>query len=114
MRDVVVDWELAMQLAGNSREHAEEMFVLLVKDLPSELANIKQAYSNNHFENLENRIHKLHGALCYCGAPRLKTATAALESAVRDKITHPQIPTLLAGFEREVNALITEITSLAL
>jgi len=109
MQDSVIDWELAIKLAGNSREFAEKMLALLVKDLPNELLEIKKEYANNNSEELKHRIHKLHGALCYCGAPRLKAATAALENALDNKF-NSEVPALLTQFELEINELIKQVT----
>lgn len=111
MPDSVIDWELAIKLAGNSREFAEEMFLLLTKELPAELIKIKKEYELYDFKALKIRLHKLHGALCYCGAPRLKTAVAIAEYAINHK-KYIQIPTLLTQLELEANKLIKQITCL--
>lgn len=110
MQDSVIDWELASKLAGNNRLFAKELFTLLVKDLKDDLIKIKTDYISNHLDELKNRIHRLHGALCYCGAPRLKKATAALENALHEQ-AHSQIQDLLMQFEFEANELIKQITS---
>ncbi len=108
-QDLVIDWELAITLAGNSREFAKKMFLLLVKDLPNELAGVKKEYAADNIKALKNRLHRLHGALCYCGATRLKNATATLRQALENK-EYSQIPALLTQFELEVNELIKQVT----
>lgn len=112
MQDSVIDWELAITLAGNSRAFAEDMFMRLVKELPNELIEIKKEHEIYDFKALKIRLHKLHGALCYCGAPRLKMAVAAVEQALNNK-QYIQIPALLAQFELEASELIKQITCLA-
>ncbi|MCD6038811.1 MAG: barA [Gammaproteobacteria bacterium] len=109
--NAVIDWELAIKCGSNSRAFAEEMFALLARDLPNELLEIKKEYANNKIQEFKHRIHKLHGALCYCGAPRLKAATIALETAIRSR-NYSQIPELLEQFEYEANELIQQLTHL--
>jgi two-component system sensor histidine kinase BarA len=98
MQNLVIDWELAIQVAGNNRETAKELFSLLIKNLPDNLKEIKIC------------LHKLHGALCYCGTPRLKTATANFEKAIDNK-QYDQITTLLTKLEIEVNELMKSAKS---
>ncbi len=62
---------------------AEEMRTLLLKNLPEEFAAIKIAYQQSNQDELLHLVHKLHGAICYCGIPKLKSAIAAFESAIK-------------------------------
>ena len=103
----VIDWELGTKLAGNKREFAEEMLNLFVKTLSSEMAEMKKLKENKNYTELLKRTHKLHGASCYCGVPRLKDAAAALESALKhNKLA--DICNLFTKFETEVNQLMKE------
>lgn len=79
----IVDWEQGIALASGKREVAEELLKLLIKNLPTELADIMQAYKEQDYKKLQQRLHKLHGALCYCGVPRLRSVTHALQQALK-------------------------------
>ena len=104
----VIDWDLGLKLAGNKREIAEEMLHLLTATLADEVATIKQLQENNHYAELQQRLHKLHGAVCYCGTPRLKNSIVALESILKsNKID--KIITLLEQLEFESNLLLKAI-----
>lgn len=105
----VIDWELGTKLANNKREIAEEMLTLLVKNLPSEFGDIKQAYENQKFADLLQFVHKLHGAVCYCGVPRLKVAIAAFESALKQNRME-DVDALFVQFERETSSVISFFT----
>jgi two-component system sensor histidine kinase BarA len=107
MVDSIIDWELAIKLAGNSRDFAEKMLGLLAKDLSTEVTEIKKAYETKNNEELKRRVHKLHGALCYCGAVKLKNATATLENALEHQLNE-KIPTLMSQFEQEAKQLLKE------
>src|SRR5580658_3248260 len=101
----IIDWEQAVKVAGNNRALAEEMLNLLTRTLPSDLASIKQHHQDRHFPEMLRRVHKLHGALCYCGTPRLKMVVARLETALKKDIMDGSA-SLLAQLETEVNALL--------
>jgi len=110
-RDSEIDWSVALSLAGNNREFAEKMLGLLIKDLSEEIESIKKAYVNHDQTELSTRLHKLHGALCYCGAVKLKIAVAAFEKAIRHPSEEP-IPALLLDVEVRANQLIKEVRRL--
>jgi two-component system sensor histidine kinase BarA len=103
----IVDWDLGLRLANNKREIAEEMLWLLMKNLPLEFMDIKNAYDAKNYPELLQRLHKLHGAVCYCGVPRLKDAIASLESSLK-KNQHQDIPTLFSKFDFEVKELFKQ------
>jgi len=104
--DPVLDWDLAIRLAGNKQELAKEMLAFFIKILPEEFSGIKLASDKNNRTELKRRLHKLYGALCYCGLPRLKKALSELEKEVKvdnDKM----IPQLFANLEHEVNQVLS-------
>lgn len=101
----IIDWELSTKLAGNKREFAEEMISLLVKNLTTELGVIEQFYANKKHMELLHRVHRLHGTLCYCGLPRLKTVVTQLESALKSNIMI-DLTSLLNQLDTEINLLL--------
>lgn len=109
--DLTIDWELGTKLAGNKREVAEEMLNLLVKNLPTEIQQMKNALQQHNLKLLLQQIHKFHGALCYCGVPRLKTIAAELETHLKQNKTHTihQLFTLLETEASKVLEVVSEI-----
>ena len=101
----IIDWELGTKLAGNNADVAEEMLGLLIKSLPSDLAQIKNAYDAQDNNKLAYYVHRLHGALCYCGAPRLKAATHQLDSALRQNQID-NLSSLYTQFEHDAQELL--------
>ena len=85
--NTVIDLELGAALTGNRDELAKDMLILLAKTLPDELNGIRQAKENHRLPELLKVIHKLHGAVCYCGVPRLKNALTSFESALKQQKT---------------------------
>lgn len=101
----VIDWELGTKLAGNKKELAEEMLDLFMKNLSDEVATINQFYAKKDYPELLRRVHKIHGALCYCGLPRLKTIVARLETELKNNIM-TNLPSFLNKLNAEVNLLL--------
>ena len=101
----VVDNQLAIQLADDKKHIATDMLNLLIKTLPDEISSIKQLYFSKKYHELQKQLHRLHGALCYCGTPRLKNVVAHLESNIKNNIID-NLPSLLDQFYFEVNLLL--------
>lgn len=110
--DRSIDWELGTRLAGNKREVAEEMLGLLVKNIPLEIQQMRLSLENKDYKTLQQQVHKFHGALCYCGVPRLKTITAELETSLKqDKIK--TIPALFSLLEKEAEQVLAAFQAYA-
>ena len=76
------DSEEALKLAGGNSELAEELFEMLIIELPNYETNIKQALDKNNIKDLKYHTHKIHGATSYCGVPKLREAASALENKI--------------------------------
>lgn len=107
----VIDMELGMQLARNNRALAVEMLGLLVESLPQELASILAAYHENNYAILQKRVHKLHGAVCYCGVPGLKQIIKNIEIALKEQQLD-NLPTLMTQLESEASSVQDEVIEL--
>ncbi|RDI40992.1 Hpt domain-containing protein [Aquicella lusitana] len=101
----VIDNELGMKLAGNRQELADEILGMFMKTLPAEMATIRQLYQDRYYGELLQRVHKLHGAICYCGLPRLKIVIAQLESELKNNIMI-DLPSLFDQLQAETNLLL--------
>jgi len=103
--DNAIDWELGIKLANNNRGLAEEMLQLLLKNLEHEFLEIKEAKNSDDYPLLLQRLHKLHGAVSYCGVPKLKNAIAVFETALKRK-QYTEVPDLFTQFEQKVHQLL--------
>jgi HPt (histidine-containing phosphotransfer) domain-containing protein len=83
----------------------EEILNLLLKELPVEFLAIKEAKINNNFPDLIRRIHKLHGAVCYCNVPDLKKSIVALENALKQNKIN-ELDNLFAELDHQIHILI--------
>tara|TARA_R110000868_G_scaffold84822_6_gene238941 strand:+ start:11425 stop:11763 length:339 start_codon:yes stop_codon:yes gene_type:complete len=110
MTDKILDWDLATKVAGN-RETATEIFHMFKRSLSAEKKNIETAYADSELA-LQDATHKVHGALSYCGLPRLKHAACQLETALK-KGESDKIKALYESLMQEMDAaaevLLSEI-----
>lgn len=106
----IIDWNQAIHLSGNKRDLAEEMLALLIKGLPNDISHIHQAYKTKKYTELVRLVHKLHGALCYCGIPRLKAVISHLETDLKNNIMD-SLPPLIDLLDIEVNLLLESYSS---
>lgn len=103
----VIDWDQATKLAGNQRQLAKELLSLLMKSLREDMVRIKKLLEEQNYTELLKQVHKLHGALCYCGLPRLKTLVACLETELKNNIMD-NLPTLIDQLDAEVHLLLKQ------
>lgn len=108
----IIDWDQLSQFTGNKHDNGKELLNLLISNLSQELLELKQIEQLKNYRELYRRIHKLHGALCYCGVPRLKYVVAELESFLKQQ-KYAKIPESFNLLEIEAQKLITEIKSIS-
>lgn len=104
----VIDWEEGIRLAGHKKELARDILYMLARDLPNELKAIRQQYLDENYQDLQKTVHKLHGAVCYTGTPRLKTLLASLETRLKTNIMDGS-SSLLDQLDTEVGRLLEHI-----
>jgi CheY-like chemotaxis protein len=98
----IFDLDLTLANANNRHDLAAELFELLLAGLPGDLDTINAA--SNNIDELKRAVHKLHGAVRYCGVPRLAGAIGKLESALKQD-NDSDIRVLLNLLNGEVTAL---------
>tara|TARA_B100002003_G_scaffold244357_1_gene270292 strand:- start:25422 stop:27329 length:1908 start_codon:yes stop_codon:yes gene_type:complete len=79
----IFDRELSLSTVHDRPEIARELFELLISALPEDQEQINIAFGNRDHQALAAAVHKLHGAIRYCGVPRLAVAINKLESLVK-------------------------------
>jgi two-component system, NarL family, sensor histidine kinase BarA len=102
----VIDWKLADERTDGDHELAKELLQILIASIPKHLKEIDQYHSHHNLEKLLASVHKLHGATCYCGTPKLKNAANKLETAIKSNKTE-KIDSLCKQLHDEMNAVLT-------
>lgn len=100
-----VDRKLALQACGNKPEAAGEILQMLFQTLAEDSAAIVQAIETNDLVQAKERIHKLHGACCYCGVTQLKNCCDAMETLLKKEMNEYLVD-VLPSFRTAVGALL--------
>lgn len=79
----VIDKDLALARAGGNSQLAEELFTMLLKELPDQRSKILNAFAVQDYTTLQQYIHKLNGSATYCGVPALKAAVDSFETCLK-------------------------------
>ena len=79
----VIDKDLALARAGGNLQLAEELFTMLLKELPDQRSKILSALSSHDYPALQQSIHKLNGSATYCGVPALKEVVDGFETRLK-------------------------------
>lgn len=78
-----IDWALAKQRAGGKTDLAVDMFNMLLDSLPEASEAVQQAIDEEDTAAILKHVHKLHGACCYTGVPRLKMLAELIETQLK-------------------------------
>jgi two-component system sensor histidine kinase BarA len=100
------DWELCLTQCNNNEALAKELFGLFLAELPEYKQKIMDAQMNTDKKSLLDSIHKLHGACCYIGVPKLRNLVAEAETVLKQKtqkINLEDVAEILAEIEKIEN-----------
>lgn len=109
----IVDWEESVRLAGHKKELAKDLLMMLMNELPGELNSMENLLHKKDFDELLKIAHKLHGAVCYTGTPRLKKVLSELETQLKTNImdnSPSAIEPLIQQLKCEVDQLFEYIS----
>ena len=101
------DRKLALRLTGGNMELANELFQMLVNDLPNMKRVLNQASDPLDSKRLENAAHKIQGAASYCAVAAIKESAALLEKAAHQGLER-EILLHVAQLNRDIDALLKE------
>lgn len=95
MQEQIIDLNLGATLVGKDAKFAKEMIDTLVNTFPEELKKLNTAHDKQDWHTIKDTVHRIKGAVSYCGTPRLqKIATELLhylhsaETKEREKLYH--------------------------
>lgn len=101
-----IDWGLCVKLANNNPEIAKELLIMLINDLPSAQQEILAAFQKKHYSELQAKVHRLHGATCYCGVTNLKNILADLENQLKNNKTD-QLEVRIQNLQTEIAKILS-------
>ncbi|KGJ97709.1 two-component sensor histidine kinase BarA [Thalassotalea sp. ND16A] len=98
----VIDWTISMQRSAHKYELAIEMFTLLINSLPETKVALQNNIKLENLPSVSSLVHKLNGASCYVGVPRLEKVVQRIETQIKQQLS-------LAELEPEFFELFDEI-----
>lgn len=102
-----LDWQLAVKRTHQNPEAARSLLGDFVVLLPPTISTLKSMWKEKDFDGLKAEVHKLHGACCYTGVPKLQELASELEIALKleqNFLIAEHLPALL----NECEILMTE------
>jgi len=100
-----VDLALCAKTVGGDEAMAKELITMLKNALPQHQLEIEIAIKANNHEDLQLAVHKLHGATCYTGTPKLKALCQELEDAAKSQ-SNQMIEALTPKLFSEINNVL--------
>lgn len=101
MMQEIFDRDLALERAGGNRDLAEELFGMLVNELPEYRDKLDVAHRDGNIDQVIFIAHRINGSATYTGVPALKAAAEALEISLKQGET--------GGMARQIKCLEDEI-----
>lgn len=77
------DWTKAVEKANGNEEIANDLFYEFVAQLPEAFKDIDAAAEKADWVALQHHVHRLHGASCYTGVPKLQYLCAECETLLK-------------------------------
>lgn len=99
-----IDWELALLRSNRDAQNAISFMDDFVTHLLAHRTDIQEYAEQHKIDELLASAHKLHGACCYTGVPRLQSICFDLEESLKNDPAYP--------FKEKVNDLLIEINLL--
>ncbi|MEP1447954.1 MAG: 7TM diverse intracellular signaling domain-containing protein [Paraglaciecola sp.] len=79
------DWSLALKRANQNEDAAKDILQQFVEQLPDLVESIEQASQFERYDEMQAKVHQLHGVCCYTGVPAMLTICADMEGALKRK-----------------------------
>ena len=79
----LIDWSLCVKLASGKKSLASEFLDKFMEELIHDQKAIVKHYQDKEINQLKSTLHKLYGACCFCGVPKLKELTLEFENQLK-------------------------------
>jgi two-component system sensor histidine kinase BarA len=75
----------SLSLAKNDKSLAKDMLTMLLNNLAKERNKVNNCALEADLQTMYETIHKLYGACCYCGVPRLRAITKIIDRSLKNR-----------------------------
>ncbi|MEC9318623.1 MAG: Hpt domain-containing protein, partial [Pseudomonadota bacterium] len=101
-----IDWQLALKRANQNQDTAKEMLDSFIALLPETIETLSALWDDQDYNELKTEVHKLHGACCYTGLPRMQHLANETEISLKlgqHKLVEENLPALIAEARKVLN-----------
>ena len=102
-----IDWPLALKRANQNEDAAKELLTSFIQLLPETLETLTKQWEAQDYNALKLEVHKLHGACCYTGLPKMQHLANETETALKLG-QHPLVEEFLPSLIEEGNKIVRE------
>lgn len=113
-KPMAIDWAMCLQKVSGNQTIAEEFLNSFVQELHTNRIQLNELFHNNDMKGLEDIVHKLHGACCFCGVPRLQTHVVHFEKLVKESKQTNELNHAFAELIQSIDDIIHEFNTLYL
>lgn len=107
-----IDWNLCIQKASGKEALAREFLQHFVAELEQNQVDLNAFHTKGKIKELEQLAHKINGACCFCGVPKLQEKIARLEREARAKKDKASLAPLLKETLYEIQQVKEEYQTL--
>lgn len=107
----LVNWHEALERAGGKQTLVKDMLTMLVDSIEPTRTALELATQQDDAQQVLQLVHKLHGACCYTGVPRLKNLAELLETQLKQGKNLAQLEPELLELDDVAQALWHESQS---
>ncbi len=100
------DISAAIRTSGGNNQLSEELFEMLLRQLPEHMRAIQQMYDKRLWLELREEVHKLRGSAAYCALPGLLKATQSFEEALATSPDDTDYTDMVAQVFHEIDRLL--------
>ena len=101
----ILDKAQALEQAGGNAELAQELFGMLLKELPGLMDKLVRACQDNNNADMWDSAHKIYGSTAYCGVPALQEAARQMENTIK-QANQAQLTPSLEALGKEIERLL--------
>jgi len=111
-KKVAIDWQLCIKKVSGNKVLAREFLDRFVEDLELNRNEFIKLMQDKNISAIEQAAHKLHGACCFCGVPRLQKNVANLEKTAKNTKNINELKDDFNKFIKSLEEVIHEYNNL--
>ena len=105
-----IDWKLCIKKMSGNHALAIEFIGRFIEELQKNRNEFIDLFHQNDLQSLEQEAHKLHGACCFCGVPRLQKTIVNFEKNTKQAQHGNEIQTEFHQLLQCIDEVLEEYT----